>query len=324
MTQVHFTAEDFARVRFAPRPAPLQELNAALMTMCGRDDALLYGRWRRRLLHSLPASVLPLRDLVPADLAPGFLDVVSDTLSEGLDAVRAARPESVRSELERVYAAHPSPAPAWVRGLHRGDGTAWLLLNRAQRAAFDTVVRPVWPVVQDLHHAEFTRHALAVAEHGIGSALTALLPGSRLHGSAWEFDGPYEPDIELGGRGLVLLPTFHWPGRPLVSRLPDQPVVLTYAAGPGLPLTSSGAEVTEDALAGVLGRTRCDILLLLTHEHTTSEVARRLGVSNATASAHTAALRGAGLISTVRAGRAVLHRRTALGSMLVPGGRWGP
>ncbi|MGW7003066.1 ArsR/SmtB family transcription factor [Streptomyces sp. NPDC054933] len=72
-----------------------------------------------------------------------------------------------------------------------------------------------------------------------------------------------------------------------------------------------------DALAGVLGRTRVEILLLLAEEHTTSELARRLNVSNATASAHTAALRGAGLITTVRAGRAVLHQRTALGSLLV-------
>lgn len=67
----------------------------------------------------------------------------------------------------------------------------------------------------------------------------------------------------------------------------------------------------------MLGRTRVEILHLLADEHTTSELARRLAVSNATVSAHTAALRGAGLITTVRAGRAVLHRRTALGTLLV-------
>lgn len=56
---------------------------------------------------------------------------------------------------------------------------------------------------------------------------------------------------------------------------------------------------------------------MLAEERTTSGLARRLGVSNATATAHAAALRGAGLVSTVRAGRAVLHRRTALGGLLV-------
>ncbi|WP_127356110.1 ArsR/SmtB family transcription factor [Actinacidiphila soli] len=317
MIRIHFTAADLARVRFASRPAPLQELNAALGMMCGRHDTLLFGRWRRRLLHSLPVTVLPLRDLVPAEEAPSFIDVISDSLKEGLDTVRASRPDWVRSEIERVYAKHTSPAPLWLRDLHRGDAHAWQVLLRAQHAAFETVLRPVWPLVQDLHQREFTRHALAVAEHGIGAALAALVPGTRLHEDVWELEMPREGDIKLRGRGVVLLPTFHWTGHPLISDLPDRPVILTYPAGPGLPLPPAGAGGTDDALAAVLGLTRLAILLLLAEEHTTSDLARRLGVSNATASAHATALRGAGLITTVRAGRAVLHQRTALGSLLV-------
>ncbi|MGI5404720.1 ArsR/SmtB family transcription factor [Streptomyces sp. CA-135486] len=318
MMRIHFTADDLARVRFAPRPAPLLELNVALMRMCRPDDELLLGRWRRRLLHSLPVAVGPLSDLVPAEAAPKFIDVFSGTLKEGLDTVRASRPELVRSEIERVYAKHASPAPLWIRDLHRGDADAWQLLRGAQHAAFETVLRPVWPLVQDLHQTEFTGHALTVAEHGIGAALAALVPGTRLdEGGVWEFEGPDERDIKLLGRGVVLQPTFHWTGHPLISDLPDRPLYLTYPAGTGLPLAPAGAGGTDDALAAVLGRTRVDILLLLAEEHTTGELARRLRVSNATASTHTAALRGAGLITTVRAGRAVLHGRTALGSLLV-------
>ncbi|MFD9218567.1 ArsR/SmtB family transcription factor [Streptomyces sp. NPDC060064] len=316
MIRIRFTAADFARVRFAPRPAPLQELNAALMMMCRPDEELLFGRWRQRVLRSLPVSVQALRDLVPAQEAPHFIDVFSDTLQEGLDTVRASRPDLVRSEIERVYATHTSPAPLWIRELHQGGANAWQVLRRAQHAAFETVVHPVWTLVQDLHQTEFTRHALAVAEHGIGAALAALVPGTRLHEGVWEFEGP-ERDITLHGRGVLLLPTFHWTGHPLISSLPDHPLVVTCPAGPGLPLAPTGPGGTDDALAVVLGRTRLDILLRLGEKHTTSELARRLGVSNATASAHTAALRGAGLITTVRAGRAVLHQRTALGSLLV-------
>ncbi|MEV4443369.1 helix-turn-helix domain-containing protein [Streptomyces sp. NPDC049577] len=315
--RIRFTAEDFSRVRFAPRPAPLQELNAALMKMCSGDDELLFERWRRRLLRSLPRAAEPLGDLVPGTVAPGFLDVFSDTLEDGLETVRAARPELVRSEIERAYARHAAPAPLWVRDLHRGDSDAWRLLHRAQQAAFETALRPVWPVVQDLHHAEFTRHALTVAEHGIGTALAGLLPGARLRDGLWALAAPGERTVELRGRGLVLVPTFHWTGHPLIADLPGHPLFLTYPAGPGLPLVPPEAGGAGDALAGVLGRTRCEMLLLLAREHTTSDLARRLGVSNATVSAYTAALRGAGLITTVRAGRAVLHHRTALGSLLV-------
>lgn len=315
--RIHFTAADFARVRFASRPAPLQELNAALMTMTRPTDELLFGRWRRRLLRSLPATVLPLRDLVPTDEAPRFIDVLGDSLRESLDLVRASQTDLVRSEIERVYARRTSPVPPWIRDLHRGDADAWDILRRAQQAAFDAVVRPVWPVVQGLHQAEFTRHALAVAEHGTGAVLASLVPGARLRDDVWEFEGSGARDVALRGRGVVLLPTFHWTAHPVVSCVPDRPVIVTYPAGPGLPLSPAGPGSTNDALAGVLGRTRFEALLLLAQEHTTSRLARRLGVSNATASAHAAALRGAGLITTVRAGRAVLHQRTALGSLLV-------
>ncbi|MFI9049208.1 helix-turn-helix domain-containing protein [Streptomyces sp. NPDC053427] len=325
MIRIHFAADAFARVRFAPRPAPLQELNVALMKMCLPDDALLFGRWRQRLLRSLPPAVGPLRDLVPAGQAPLFIDVFSDSLGTGLDAVRATPPALVRSEIERVNADRPSPPPPWIRDLHRGDADAWQLLRRAQHAAFDTALRPVWPLIQDLHRAEFTRHALTVAEHGIGAALAELAPAARLRGNIWEFEAPYDRDIAVQGRDLVLVPTFHWTGPPLFSDLPDRPLYLTYPAGTGLPLTAPGANHAGDAgdaLSGVLGRTRVDILHRLADAHTTSQLAGRLGVSNATASAHAAALRAAGLITTVRAGRAVLHRRTALGSLLVQrGGR---
>ncbi|MEU7277782.1 winged helix-turn-helix domain-containing protein [Streptomyces sp. NPDC045431] len=327
MIRIHFTAADFARVRFSSRPAPLQELNAAFMTMFRPGGDPLFGRWRGRLLHALPSAVEPLGDLVPAGRAPRFLDVFGGTLDEALDTVRATRPETVRAELERVYAAHPAPAPPWVRELHRGDAEAWRVLRRAQHAAFETVVRPVWDQVRDLHQREFARHALAAAEHGVGAALTALVPGSRLRDGVWEWPDPVAPaglaapgedrDIRLRGRGVVLLPTFHWTGHPLLADPPDGPLALTYAAGPGLPLTRAQAPGTEDALAAVLGRTRLDVLLLLAEGHTTSGLARRLRVSNATASAHTAALRGAGLITTVRAGKSVRHERTSLGTLLV-------
>ncbi|MFF7725209.1 ArsR family transcriptional regulator [Streptomyces sp. NPDC008001] len=325
MIRIRFTADDFARVRFAPRPAPLQALNTAFMMLFRGGEPLPFGRWRQRLLRSLPAAAEPLGDLVPGADAPLFLDEFGDPSEDGPEAgaerLRAAPPDLVRSELERVYAGHPAPPPAWVRGLHRGDAGAWQVLRRAQQAAFETAVRPVWPLVQDLHRAEFTRHALAVAEHGVGAALAALVPGSRLCGDAWELPAPGEREVALNGRGLLVLPTFHWTGHPLVAEPPGGAVALTYAAGPGLPLSPAGTGSTDEALAGVLGRTRVDALLVLAEEHTTSGLARRLGVSNATASAHAAALRGAGLVTTARAGRAVLHRRTELGSLLVRGAR---
>ncbi|MET9465911.1 regulator [Streptomyces sp. NPDC006544] len=104
MIRIHFTAEDFARVRFAPRPSPVPELHAALMMLGAPHEELLFGLWRNRLLRSLTSAVGPLADLAPDGLAPAFLDVLGDTLDEGVALIRAARPESVRAGIEQVYA----------------------------------------------------------------------------------------------------------------------------------------------------------------------------------------------------------------------------
>ncbi|MEV4743695.1 helix-turn-helix domain-containing protein [Streptomyces sp. NPDC049555] len=314
MIRIVFTATDFARVRFAPRPAPLQELNTAFLKLLAPGGTLLHARWRQRIVRTLPAAVNPLADLVPGTQAPVFLDVFAETLQEAAETIRATRPALLRSELERVYAGHA--APAWIRHLHEGaDAAPWTTLHRAHQAAFETILRPVWPVVQDLHRAEFTRHALRVAEQGLGPALTALVPGSSLKGAVWELASPGTREIHLGGRGLTLHPTFHWTGHPLPADLPDEPLHLTYPAGPGLPPTA-----TPTDLAAVLGRTRLTALLLLETPHTTTTLARHLGVAPATASTHAAALRAAGLITTTRTGRAVRHERTALGSLLLGSG----
>ncbi|MFI8235761.1 ArsR/SmtB family transcription factor [Streptomyces sp. NPDC085866] len=319
MLRIHFTPDDFARINLAPRPAPLQELNTALMMMCRQDGDLLHGSWRRRVLRALPKAVDPLADLVPAGRAPSFLDVFADSLPEALEQVRSVPAEVVGAELERIYVPARMPAPAWIHDLRRGDAEAWRLIHRAQHAAFEALLAPVWAQVQDLHHAEFVHRAVQIAEGGIGSVLAGLLPGARLHDGVWELPGrPRE--VHLGGRGLLLLPSFHWSGGPLLSDLPGRAVAVTYPAGSGFPPQPDGS-VGPEALAKVIGSTRAELLDLLGEERTTTELARRLCVSAATVSAHTAALRGAGLISTNRSGKSVLHRRTALGSLLLSQGK---
>ncbi|WP_329154362.1 hypothetical protein OIU91_39375 [Streptomyces sp. NBC_01456] len=60
---------------------------------------------------------------------------------------------------------------------------------------------------------------------------------------------PVAQDIKLGGRGVLLMPTFHWTGHPLLSDLPDRPLTVTCPAGPGLPLPADGATGADQALA---------------------------------------------------------------------------
>ncbi|MET9350424.1 ArsR/SmtB family transcription factor [Streptomyces termitum] len=317
--RIHFAAEDWTRLRYAPRPSPLPELHAALLMLGAPHGTALFGRWRSRLLRALPPAAEPLADLVPGGSPPAFLDVLGETRQEGFDAVRATPPDRVRSELERVYAGR-GPAPAWIRDLHAGRADAWRTLARAQAAAHGAVLAPVWEQVRDLHRAEFARHAVVLAQDGPEAALTALVPGSRLRDGVWEVPGP-AGEVRLGGRGLVLLPTFHWRGGPLVQDLPGREVVLACPAGPGLPLVPEAADDPGggpgDALAGVLGTTRAALLRALAEPRTTTGLARALDVSPATVSGHTSALRAAGLLTTERAGRAVRHSLTPMAELLL-------
>jgi DNA-binding MarR family transcriptional regulator len=70
-------------------------------------------------------------------------------------------------------------------------------------------------------------------------------------------------------------------------------------------------------LAGLLGRTRAAVLALAVTPRMTTELARELGISAASASVHARALRAVGLLVTERAGKAVLHSATPLGERLL-------
>jgi len=70
-------------------------------------------------------------------------------------------------------------------------------------------------------------------------------------------------------------------------------------------------------LAALLGETRAAALDVISEGCTTTELARRLGISPATASHHVSVLRCAGLVMTQRQGSAVVPTVTALGTQLL-------
>jgi len=105
-----------------------------------------------------------------------------------------------------------------------------------------------------------------------------------------------------------------WTGRPLIGEQADGSAVIVYATMTPLPLID---KATKDPPAELLGHTRASVLKLVFKERTTTELARELGVSAATVSGHTKALRAARLLVTMRAGKAVLHSVTPLGDRLL-------
>ncbi|WP_371649137.1 MULTISPECIES: ArsR/SmtB family transcription factor [unclassified Streptomyces] len=314
MLRLHFTAEDLLRVTFAAEPAPLMELGLA-MAMLQRATVPEFSRWQRRARETLPREATALFGLVPPTArGPMFLDPLSKGLDDGLDLVRATPVSRIRAELDRVCPTH-RPVTPWIRDLAVREREAWQTLEHAVRAAHSALINESWSRIEAGFQAERAWRTRLLARDGIRTTLAQLAAGGRWEGTVLVFPRHEQFDAVLSGHGLVLLPSVLW-SRPLVALYEDAPSILIYPAVTPLPLLE---EAPADPLGVLLGRTRAAILDLLPREHNTSDIAKELGISKASASEHTKALRDARLVATQRDGKAVWHCCTPLGLELLRG-----
>ncbi|MGW1505598.1 ArsR/SmtB family transcription factor [Streptomyces mirabilis] len=313
MLRVCFTAEDLLQVTFADAPAPMVELTLAIAALQRPDP--LFTLWRRRTLHTLPRSVGPLLELVPATAkGPLFLDPPSLGFDDGLDQVLSAPTPFVRTELRRVHSAGRRPIP-WTRLLADRDRESWQILEHAVRAAHACVLDGSWDRIRAGFDAERAWRIHILAAQGIRAMLVGLAPGARWHGATLEFDSTDDVEVTLNGHGVTLLPSVFWTGRPLVGRY-AQGMFLVYPATTPLPLLD---DPTANALATLLGRTRATILEQLTRPRTTTDLAHQLDLAKSSVSEHTKALRDAHLTTAHRDGKTVWHTCTPLGLGLLTG-----
>ncbi|WP_214318254.1 winged helix-turn-helix domain-containing protein [Nonomuraea sediminis] len=311
MLRIRFTAQDLLRLRFATRPAPMVELTLALMTLRRRTAGPL-GPWRDRARKAFPEQARPLLDLVFADSGPEYLDSLDPDFDAALDAVLGSPPGLVRISFDR------HSASGWVRRLAEGEREAQRILERALRSAHAALLAPSWSRVVAGFHADLAHRNRLLHDGGIVGALPSVFPGARWRGEVLEAEVPGEQDVHLTGEGLILLPVAFWSGPPTISRaVPGRPRLLMYPARIPLPVVDDAAT----SLESLLGRTRAAVLGAITAApaSTTTELARRLGISPGRASEHASVLRGAGLVTSHRHRNTVLHSPTRLGHAIAVG-----
>jgi len=195
----------------------------------------------------------------------------------------------------------------------------------ALRACNSVTVAPYWSRVRS--HLSEVRAAYAgtMADDGVEQLLTALCsPLVRRRPPVLEVAHSHNADIYLDGRGLVIAPTvFSTPQVGLWYPPLDPAKALTLAvptlSGASLEtaLWEGVGEFTPQSLDDLLGRTRAAVLRAAVGGCSTTELARRLNISPATASHHATVLRNAHLVTTRREGKAVLHAVTSLGIALL-------
>ena len=157
-----------------------------------------------------------------------------------------------------------------------------------------------------------------LTSRGWAAALGDLHPGlswheGRIELSRWSGD----EDAELGGRGLLFVPSvFVWPGLALSLEPPWPPALVYPARGVAALWERPGRKEHGAALDRLLGPSRAAVLLALDEPASTTQLVAALGQSLGGVGDHLAVLREAGLITRARSGRSVLYRRTPVGDAL--------
>ncbi|MFD7895692.1 ArsR/SmtB family transcription factor [Streptomyces sp. NPDC059743] len=333
MLRIHFTGKDLGGVRMAAGPDPLWETILSFHRIRDRRGPLVFGEWRKETRTRLKGETVPISALVPRrGYFPDFLTPIEGRagFETGLDALRATPPERVRAELAllavgRAGTGHHGAGHLGAGhhgagqegGYEPGAGRLGALVD-ALRTYHRAAIEPYWPHIRARTEADRALRGRALLDGGADELLGTLPPMLRWRSPVLEADYPVDRELRLDGRGLLLQPSFFCRGTPVVHRDPTLPPVLVY------PVTHSDAPaVTErpgPSLGRLVGHTRSAVLRAIEHGSTTSELARRTGVSLASASQHACVLREAGLVVTLRHGNAVLHTLTPLGAALLKGG----
>ncbi|MFF2408927.1 ArsR/SmtB family transcription factor [Streptomyces sp. NPDC058092] len=318
MLRIHVSGVDLSKVRMATRPDALWETTLSFHRLRDRRGPTVFGKWRtetRPRLNGevrLLSAVIPPRGYFPDFLTPSQESCEPYGIDAGMEALRDTPPGRIRAELALLAAERRESARTQdgrVESLDRLVG----VLRSYHRAA----IEPYWPHIQASIEADRAVRGRALLDGGAEELLASLPPMIRWRAPVLEADYPVDRELHLDGRGLLLQPSFFCRVTPVVQRDPQLPPVLVY------PVTHSRAPVFAEPgpwLGRLLGHTRSTVLRAIGNGCTTSELARRTGVSLASASQHACVLREAGLIHTLRHGSSVLHTLTPLGGSLLRGG----
>lgn len=312
---------DLGRVRFAF--APLYEVLASFEVLRDRGRQAPYLPWLRSAEAaladadlSLLDAVIPQRGYVADFIAPPPEHPAPDITRE-LARVRATDAAQVRRELRWSFAGKSPPAAA--RAILDTPETGVVAIADALEVYWARALAPHWPGVQALLEAEIAHRGRALAERGPLGLFEDLHPDL-----VWRDGGldanvriSHSGDVELDGRGLLLVPSAFTTGIAAIFDPPWQPTVVYPAPGAGALWEPARDAPGRFALGALLGDRRAEILVALAQPATTLALAGGLRASRAGVNEHLHVLRRAGLVTPRRDGRAVRYRRTSAGDALV-------
>jgi hypothetical protein len=313
VTLLRFSPDALHASRFAVSPlaetvSELIRLRQALDRSATDPRVEAFARWLDSDaftdgLVRLVSATKFLPDFVAVPPARGLDNRLQDELAE----MRAVDDQQARATLAEAQ------RHAWA-----SDGLAWAdvdgITDRAAEVLADCWVRfvePDWPRRRAILERDIRHRAGVIAVSGWRHVLDGMAPGVQWVGhDAIQFSTQTYTDRHIGSDGLVFVPHAGLSGR-WTCESPSR-IAFVYPAKGALASHPSGS----GGVARLLGQGRSRVLAEVRTPATPSQLATVLGVSLGTVSAHLAALRAAGVVTTRRSGRAVYYELTSVGEEL--------
>lgn len=324
--RIHFGCADLARTTIAREPDPLWEVLLGLHMLQTDDEPAVFGPWRQRARASLTSVERELLALAPPEgYSPDFLTpaAAADGVTAGLSAISTTPRSRVHDDLSRL--SDGVRLPRWTRRLAAGDTTVMRKVVHGLQHFHRTKIAPQMPSISAAVARDVTLHNEAVTTGGFETLVGTLHPTLSWRPPVLTVDMRHvDRDQHLSGRGLRLVPSFFCWRHPIMLFDPELPPVLVYPVqhDPSWSEPVARRADPERALADLIGRTRAVVLRSISAGAcSTSELARRAGISLASASEHARVLHQTGLVTTQRAGSAVRHTISPIGLDVLSGQR---
>lgn len=334
----HADADRLARSRFAL--SRLVELTNGLEVLVHPERAPYARGWIERTRHRLDPSGIPvLWALVDhaSWYVPDFIvpvpDIYAPSMEQELAAVAAMPEPLVRHQLEMAFQIGSPPAAAAERSragsgadprapLPRaiadllssgGEGALIACVADQLRRCWTVVLEESWPSVQRILDQDVRDRAALASRVGFAEIIGGLHPALAWDGSQVNLDAPYDVSV-AASPGLVLTPSAFLHRPAVWLGLPGQVMIGYPARGRGQVWAVADPAGQQSELLGVR---RAALLADLVTPRSTTELARRHGLSPATVSYHLGRLHQAGLVARRQDGHSVMYERTGRASGLL-------
>ncbi|QES58620.1 transcriptional regulator [Streptomyces venezuelae] len=318
-----FSVSDLAQMRFAV--SPMWEVGPSYRLLASGAASPVHRPWVEQVRPRLAATGLDrgwLAELVPpSGYVPDFLNPAptgpAPSLAEELAMIQATSAARVRQDLDRLRSEQGRLGPR-TRTLYADPVPRLARVAEEIGTYWELALAPYWARIRAVLDADVFHRARQAAEQGAVRLFNDLHPSVSWGDDALRLSRRHRPlSRGTAGAGLLLIPSVFTGPVPFTRVTPPEPPQLAYPARGTGSLWEPRPAGRTGALAAVLGRSRTRLLAELETPASTTELARRTGLSAAGVSQYLTALRAAGLVSAHRAGRSVLYARTAAAEALL-------